>query len=314
MTSIITLTINPSIDVSASVERVVPIHKLRCATVRHDPGGGGINVARVVKRFGADVIAIYPTGGALGELLRHLVDREAVPTLTVPIAEETREDFTILEQSSGRQYRFVLPGPHLTTEEWQTCLNASAALSENSRFVVASGSLPPGVPDDLYSHVAAVAKRSGAKVVIDTSGAPLRAAVDEGVYLIKPSLREFRELTCRQLEREPDCIATCRSLIESGQVEIIALTLSDEGALLVTRDRVLRARAVPVPARPVSVVGAGDSFLGAMIWSLDRGHALDEAFRYGAAAGSAALLRPGTGLCLREDVERLLRDVQLEAI
>jgi 6-phosphofructokinase 2 len=314
MTSIITLTINPSIDVSASVECVAPIHKLRCATVRHDPGGGGVNVARVMKRFGADVIGIYPAGGALGELLRHLIDREAVPTLIVPIAEETRQNFNILEQSSARQYRFVLPGPRLTTEEWQTCLNASASLSEGSRFMVASGSLPPGVPSDFYSRVAVVAKRSGAKVVIDTSGAPLRAAVDAGVYLIKPSLRELRELTHRQLEREPDCIAICRGLIESGQVEIIALTLSDEGALLVTRDRVLRARAIPVPASPVSVVGAGDSFLGAMIWSLDRGHALDEAFRYGAAAGSAALLRPGTGLCRREDVERLLRDVQLEAI
>jgi 6-phosphofructokinase 2 len=267
-----------------------------------------------MKRFGADVIAIYPAGGVLGELLRHLVDQEDVPALTVPIAEETREDFTVLEQSSARQYRFVLPGPHLTTEEWQTCLNASASLAESSRFVVASGSLPPGVPDDFYGRVAAVAKRSGAKVVIDTSGAPLRAAVNEGVYLIKPSLREFRELTGQPLERDPDCIATCRRLIDSGRVEIIALTLSDEGALLVTRDRVLRARTVPVPARPVSVVGAGDSFLGAMIWSLDRGQALDDAFRYGAAAGSAALLRPGTGLCRREDVERLLRDVQIEAI
>lgn len=312
MTSIITLTINPSIDVSASVEHVAPIHKLRCATVRYDPGGGGVNVARVLRRFGADVIAIYTTGGTLGELLRHLVDREAIPALTIPISEETRENFTILERSSARQYRFVVPGPCLGTEEWQTCLDAFASLSERSSFVVASGSLPPGVPGDFYNQIAVVAKRSGAKAVIDASGASLRAALDAGVYLIKPSLREFRELTSQPLEREPDCIVACRGLIERGQVEIIALTLSNQGALLVSRDRVLRAQAIPI--RPISVVGAGDSFLAAMIWSLERGHALDEAFRYGVAAGSASLLMPGTELCKRDDVERLLREVELDAI
>lgn len=312
MTSIITLTVNPSIDVLASVQQVGPIHKLRCTDARRDPGGGGINVARVIKRFGADVIAVYPTGGALGELLRHLVEREAIPALTVPIAEETREDFTILEQTSGQQYRFVLPGPHLTDRESQLCLNAVASVSEGSRFIVASGSLPPGVPDDFYSQMAAVAKRSGTKVVIDSSGAPLKAALDAGVYLIKPSLREFRNLMGEPLESESDWIAACRGLIGHGRVEIVALTLGERGALLVTRDRLLRARALPV--KPVSVVGAGDSFLGAMVWSLERGHALEDAFRHGVAAGSAALLMPGTELCRREDVERLLSAVALESI
>jgi 6-phosphofructokinase 2 len=310
MTSIITLTINPSIDVSTSVDEVTPIHKLRCAAVRRDPGGGGINAARVIKRFGADVIAIYPTGGALGELLRHLVDREEIPTLTVSIAEETREDFTILEESSGGQYRFVLSGPHLTTQEWQGCLNAFASLAEGSRFVVGSGSLPPGVPD-FYSQIAAVAKPSATKIVIDSSGAALKAALDAGVYLIKPSLREFRGLMGEPLESERDWIAASRSLIARGQ-EIVALTLGDQGALLVTPDHLLRARAVPI--KPVSAVGAGDSFLGAMVWSLERGNALEDAFRYGVAAGSAALLMPGTALCRREDVERLLHQVEVVAI
>lgn len=312
MTSIITLTINPAIDVFTSVEKVAPNHKLRCADVRRDPGGGGINAARVMRRFGADVIAVYPTGGALGELLRHLIDCEAIPTLTIPIAGETREDFTMLETSSGRQYRFVLPGPRLTTEEWQRCLEAFASLAKGARFAVGSGSLPPGVPEDFYSRIAAVAKRSGTKIVIDSSGPALKAAVEAGVYLIKPSLREFRSLIGEPLESEQDCIAASRSLVARGQVEIVALTLGEQGALLVTHDRVLRARAVPI--KPVSIVGAGDSFLGGMVWSLERGDALEDAFRYGVAAGSAALLMPGTELSRREDVERLLAEVEVTAI
>src|SRR5271165_4184336 len=118
MADIVTLTINPSIDLSVSVERVEPFHKLRCADGRRDPGGGGINAARVMKRLGADVTALYPIGGMLGQLLRRLLDQEGVPGLTIPVAEETREDLTVIEHATGFQYRFVLPGPHLTEKEW----------------------------------------------------------------------------------------------------------------------------------------------------------------------------------------------------
>ena len=312
MADIVTLTVNPSIDVSASVERVAPFHKLRCIAERRDPGGGGINVARVMKRLGADVTAIYPTGGALGQLLRRLVDQEGVPGLTTPVLGETREDFTVIEQSTGREYRFVLPGPRLSEQEWRACLDAFSSLDQRVRFVVASGSLPPGVPDDFYGRIAHTAKQAGKKLVIDTSGPPLKAALQAGVYFVKPSLREFKILMGESLESQADRITACRSLIDNGQVEIVALTLGDQGALLVTHDRALRARALPI--KLVSVVGAGDSFLAAMVWSLACGHSLETAFRYGVAAGSAALLMPGTELCRREDVERLVNDVELQAI
>ncbi len=314
MADVVTLTMNPSIDLSVSVERVLPFHKLRCAAGRRDPGGGGINVARVVKRLGADVTAIYPTGGTIGQLLRHLVDEEGIPALTTPIAGETREDFTVLEQSTGAQYRFVLPGPHVAEQEWCVCLGIIAALNSRTRFVVGSGSLPPGVPDDFYGRVAQLAKQGPRKIVIDSSGPALRAALAAGVYLIKPSLNEFRGLMGADtpLETEADWISACRRLVDRGQVEVVALTLGDRGALLVTRDRVLRAQALAI--KPVSVVGAGDSFLGAMTWSLAAGHAIETAFRYGVAAGSAALLMPGTELCQREDVERLASDVRVQMI
>jgi len=232
--------------------------------------------------------------------------------LTTPVLGETREDFTVIEQSTGRQYRFVLPGPRLSEQEWRACLDAFSSLDQRVRFVVGSGSLPPGVPDDFYGRIAHTAKQAGKKLVIDTSGPPLKAALQAGVYFVKPSLREFKILMGESLESQADRITACRSLIDNGQVEIVALTLGDQGALLVTHDRALRARALPI--KLVSVVGAGDSFLAAMVWSLACGHSLETAFRYGVAAGSAALLMPGTELCRREDVERLVNDVELQAI
>ncbi len=315
MADIVTVTINPSIDVSTSIEQLVPIHKLRCTSARRDPGGGGINVARVVKRFGADVTAMYAMGGTLGQLLRHLLDQEGIPGLPVPISEETREDFTVFEEVSGRQYRFILPGPRLSEREWRAYLDtfaSHASREQGTRFVVASGSLPPGVPGDFYGRIARTTKQAGAKMIVDTSGPPLKAALEAGVYIVKPSLREFRELMVAPLESERDQVTACRSIIGSGRAEMVALTLGDQGALLVTRDQVLRAQAVPI--KPVSVVGAGDSFLGAMICSIASGHSIEDAFRYGIAAGSAALLMPGTELCRRDDAERLAGEVKVQAI
>jgi len=312
MADIVTLTMNPAIDLSVSVERVTAFHKLRVANERRDPGGGGINVARVIKRLGGDVTAMFPVGGALGQLLRRLMDNEDIPALTTVIAAETREDFTVLERATGAQYRFVLPGPLVAENEWRGCLDVFSAMEGDARFVIASGSLPPGVPDDFYARVVQAAKQKDRKIVIDTSGLPLQAALAAGIYLVKPNLNEFRQLMRERLETEAAQIKACRTLIDNRQAEIVALTLGERGALLVAGDLVLRAKALPI--KPVSVVGAGDSFLGAMIWSLSRGHALDLAFRYALAAASAALLMPGTELGQKNDIERLVNDVQIEPL
>jgi len=312
MADIVTLTMNPAIDLSVSVEVVAAFHKLRAANERRDPGGGGINVARVIKRLGGDVTAMFPAGGTLGQLLRRLVDSEGIPALTTAIAGETREDFTVLERPTGAQYRFVLPGPLLAENEWRGCLSAFGALEKDARFVVGSGSLPPGVPDDFYARVVQAAKHGGRKIVIDTSGPPLQGALSAGIYLVKPNLNEFRLLMREELETEAAQIKACRTLINDRRAEIVALTLGERGALLVARDLVLRAKTLPI--KPVSVVGAGDSFLGAMIWSLAREHTLDLAFRYAVAAGSAALLMPGTELGQKADIERLVSDVEVQAV
>ncbi len=309
MHAIFTLTMNPALDVSTSVDQITPTQKMRCTAARQDPGGGGINVARVIARLGHDVAAIYPVGGPTGARLRELVTREGIHGVTIELSEETRQSFTVLEKSSGKEYRFVLPGPTLSKAELHHSLEILRSFSAQPGFIVMSGSLPQGAPDDFYAQVARIWKELGARVVVDTSGLPLQAALQAGVYLVKPNLRELRELTSAPLLDLEAQFSACRELIEKRQAEIVALTLGDQGALLVTRDRTLRAQ--PVPIQPVSSVGAGDSFVGAIVWALAGELSLEDAFRYAMAAGSAALLTPGTELCKKEDIERLYRDVHL---
>lgn len=312
MADVITLTPNPAIDLSTSVDRVVPIRKLRCSAEKRDPGGGGVNVARVVKRLGGDVEAILPIGGFTGQLLRRLIDDEGIPNRVIAAEAETREDFSVSELSTAQQYRFVLPGLPLREAEWRGCLDALAASAPRPKFVVGSGSLPPGVPDDFYAQAAAIAHGLGAKFFLDTSGAPLVGAIERGLYLIKPNLREMAELAGVEMATESDWLAAARRIVEAGKVEVVALSLGHLGALLVTRDRALRAQ--PLPIKPVSAVGAGDSFLGAMAFSLARGDSLADAFRLGMAAGSAALIHAGTELGRPADTYRLLSQVRIEAV
>jgi 6-phosphofructokinase 2 len=311
MTDIVTVTPNPAVDLSTSVERVVPVSKLRGTSQRRDPGGGGINVARVVKRLGGEVSALYPVGGVTGDLLRRLLDKEGVPSQTFAIAEETREDFFVSEISTGRPFRFILPGPRLNDEEWQECLRLLSRIKPFPRFVVASGSLPGGVPDDFYARLTRIAKQRGARMILDTSGPALALAVAEGVDLIKPNLREMRELAGHEPSDAGEWEAAAKALVHGGKVAIVALTMGHLGAVLVTRDQVLRAE--PLPITPVGAVGAGDSFLGALLWQLASGGDLEESFRHAVAAGAAALLNPGTELCRPADVERLAQRVIVKA-
>jgi 6-phosphofructokinase 2 len=312
MTDIVTLTMNPAVDLSTSVDKVVAVHKLRCSPAIRDPGGGGINVARVATRLGADVKALYPRGGETGSLLRRLIDAEGIASLVVHVAGQTREDMTVLEEETGEQFRFVFPGPELSEAEWRECLAAIAALASHPAIFVASGSLPPGVPADFYAQAARTATARGAKVIVDASGPALEAALGQDVFLIKPNLRELRHMVGQPLDDEESWLAACRKLVDAGRTEIVALSLGHLGALFVTGEGAWRAPALDV--KLVSAVGAGDSFVGGLAWSLASGHDLEEAFRYGLAAGSAALLTPGTELCRREDVERLHAQTELKRL
>lgn len=308
MPALITLTLNPALDLATTTDHVAPTHKLRCGPVQRFAGGGGINVARVLHRLGADVYAWALAGGAAGTQVRQLLAAEGVPTLLQPISGDTRENFSVVETTTSQEFRFVLPGPTLQPAEWQACLDALATHTPPPRWLIASGSLPPGTPDDFYAQLARAASGRGVRVAVDTSGPPLAAALQAGVALVKPSLRELRDVMQQPLEHAADWCTAAQSLVHSGAADIVALSVGEQGAVLATREGVWQAPALNVPATS-GTTGAGDCFLATLVWALDRGDAPAEALRWGVAAGAAALLHPGTTLAQADDVRRLVRSV-----
>jgi 6-phosphofructokinase 2 len=306
MTDILTITLNPALDVLTTIDKVNDTHKMRCGAVLKHPGGGGVNVARVLHRLGANCVAVYLAGGVTGERHHQLMIAEKVRCHVIPIAEETRESFSVHETSSGNDFRFVLPGPSISAAEYEALFDY-VAQHMPKKFLVISGGLAPGVPNNFYARLASLAKQHGVRVVLDTNGPALAETLKVGVYLFKPSLRELRDLTGQDLPDEESQVAAAQQLIESGQAEIVAVSLGADGAIVVSAHERWRASAIRVDVQ--TTIGAGDSFVAGMVWALSRDEGLVRAFQYGMASGAAALLAPGTGLCKATDVHRLLPSV-----
>lgn len=303
---IVTLAMNPALDVTIDADIVRHTDKVRCEGARYDPGGGGVNVARFVRALGESVTAVYPAGGPTGAMVSELVDRAHVPARRVPIANATRESFTVNERSTGNQFRFVFPGPRLDPAEQDRCLGELASAAASAEFVVASGSLPPGVPADFFERVAGLCRELGVLLILDTWGGGLRH-VKSGVFVMKPSVRELRECVGLPLETESEQLAAAQGLIERGVTQVVVVSLGAEGALLVTPHDGYRFP--PLPVQAVSSVGAGDAMVAGMTVGLTRAWPLVESVRFGIAAATAKLLMPGTAACTRADVERFFEVV-----
>jgi 6-phosphofructokinase 2 len=302
MKPILTLTLNPTIDGAAEADVVRPIHKVRTRNERFDPGGGGVNVARVVTELGGAAFALYMAGGATGGVLDALLREHKLPARRIDIEGATRISHSVYETSTGLEYRFVPEGPEVSEPEWRTFLGAVE--SADFDYLVASGSLPRGAPVDFYARVSAIVRKRGARMTLDTSGEALKAAlVEGGLHMIKPSLNEFEALTGRETQAPGALEEAGAELVARGGVDVLAVTLGQDGAVLIDKADALRMPALKVKA--LSAVGAGDSFVAAMSLWLARGASSREAFLWGMAAGTAAVLTPGTQMCKRADVERL---------
>jgi 6-phosphofructokinase 2 len=302
-----TVTANPAIDVSTRVASIVAERKLRCGPPVFQPGGGGINVARAIRRLGGEVQAVFPSGGPAGRLLEELMAEEGVTSRVIPIAGRVRENLNVLESETGRQFRFVLPGPELSESECARLFDAVARLEPFPDYLVASGSLPPGAPEDLYARLARLTRERGGRLVLDASGPALARALDEGVYLCKPSLREFGEWTGEPAGDEAAWRRRARRVVEEGSCEVLVVSLGAAGVLWTTRDEQERLTSPAVPV--ASSVGAGDSLVAGIVFSLCRGRSVRDAMRLGVAAAAATVMTSGTSLFRREDADRLLAAV-----
>ncbi len=308
MQPIITLTLNPSVDKNASVDHVVAERKLRCSAPSYEPGGGGINAARAIRKLGGVASALYLAGGPAGETLRQLLAEEGIEQHVVPTKGWTRENFIAYESATHLQYRFGMLGPVVQEAEWRHSLEMLAAVDPAPAYVVVSGSLPPGVPENFCARVVRHARRWGGHVIVDTSGAALRAALRERAHLIKPNVGELAALVGHPIAGEAELEAIAMQLVNEERCEMAMVSLGAGGALLATADGPRRLRAPVVPIQ--SKVGAGDSMVAGLALMLARGRPVVEAAQFAVAAGAAAVMTPGTELCRRADAERLFEQMQ----
>lgn len=312
MDRVVTVTMNPAVDASSSTDRVAADEKLRCDPLEREPGGGGLNVARAIGKLGGEALALYTRGGTMGRLLGELLDAEPLRHEPLEIGGATRENVTIREagrdSGSGRQYRFVMPGPELERSEWEAVLERVTSLDPPPAYLVASGSLPGGAPDDFFARLGDVARERGARFVLDTSGDALRQALSSSVYLLKPNLRELGQIAGRDVSEDPEQEEAATAIVQDRKAEVVVVSLGAGGVLLVTDGFSERIPAPTVPIR--SKVGAGDSTVAGMVLALARGRDIHEAVRFGVAAGAAAVMTPGSELCRREDTERLYERVK----
>jgi len=311
-TGIATLTLNPALDLQTAVDVVEPENKLRCDAPRQDAGGGGVNVARVIRRLGGRAPCLLPLGGPAGQALQSRLAAEGLEALVVPIAGETRQSFTVLDRSRQAEFRFVLPGPRLSAREVSALEQALERLDPRPGVLVLSGSLPPGFPPARLSRLAARLRRRGVRLALDASGEGLKAGLEAGVWMVKPNRKELGDCLGRELPDRDAQLAAARGLVAAGRAQWVALSLGQDGALLVGKGFAAYSPALPIT--PVSTVGAGDSFLAGLSWELSRGAAPEAALATAVAAASATLLSPGSGMARRTDIRRLRPQVKVEIL
>lgn len=297
------MTINPAVDKSTTVEKMIPEKKLRCGVPVIEAGGGGINVSKAICELEGETLAIFPAGGANGALLQQLLSDRKVPYKAIQVAAETRENMTVTDLSVNAQYRFVMPGNVLNAAETDACIREVVTFQPLPQIIVASGSLPPGAPADFFMRLARIAKEKGARLIIDTSGEPLQKAAREGVYLLKPNLSELCSLVGKEYLQLDEVADAARRVVSMGYCEILVASMGPAGALLISKDQELR---VPAPiVKKVSTVGAGDSMVAGIAYMLEQQQNLLEVLRFGVACGTAATMGLGTRLFEKGDAMRL---------
>jgi len=306
MQSILTITFSPCIDKSFSVPELLAEKKLRSSIPKTEPGGGGINVARVLTRLGANAIALYPSGGYTGQALDELIAKEQILAIPVKTKNETRENLIVLEKSTNRQFRFTMPATSLTVKEVVRILERIERLKKLD-FIVVSGSLPPGITPQLFSRINIVARKKKARLIVDTSGEMLKHAVDQGVYLIKPNVFELACLSGKESLSADEIVCEARRIIKTKKCKIIVVSMGAGGAMLVTKDKEILI--IPPTVEIKSTVGAGDSMVAGIVFALSRDKNIETAVQYGVACGTATTLNSGTELCHVDDVERLFKQI-----
>ena len=312
-TPIVTLTLNPALDLASDLLALIPDTKLRCTVPSLDPGGGGLNVSRAIAALGGESLALVALGGLTGDRLAGLIRDEGVPFLSMTAPGESRQSLTVTETSTGRQYRFMLPGPIWTAQDQERVFALLRASARPGAFGVISGSQPPGVPVDFPASLAQA--MPGLQVVLDTSGPALAQAVAHPIpnlVILRMDGDEAETLAGRQLISRSDTADFAAGLVARGVAQMVVVARGADGSVLVDKDRRIFAKAAKVKVK--STVGAGDSFVAGLVLSLAKGESPETALAWGTAAASAAVMSDATQLCKKADVLRLLPECVISDI
>jgi 6-phosphofructokinase 2 len=302
MEKVLTITLNPAIDVSTNIPFLLPGKKLRCSAPVFEPGGGGVNVSRVLHRMGYASTAMFMAGGYTGTFFTDLVKKEGIETLVVPVEGSTRQNLIAHDSSNDLQYRFGMPGPTILETEWRHCLDLLKQ-AKDFAYTVISGSNPTGLSPDFYGEAADIVKAKGSRLILDTSGEALKHALQEGVYLAKPNLGELSQLAGGGELDAKAVVEAARVVINEGHAEILVVSMGAAGAMLITAKEHYHE---PAPAiRIKSTVGAGDSMVAGIIIGMQKDLSWKNVLKYGVAAGTAATINAGSGLCTRETLEKI---------
>lgn len=298
---ILTITLNPCIDKSTKAAALKPESKLRCTEVINEPGGGGINVSKALQKLQTASTALFPAGGHNGNMLCTLLDKQEIVYNAVDTKVETRENWVVLDEATNSQYRFTFPGREVEDAAITTLVEQIENFSP--AFVIASGSLPPGLPDYFYGLIVKKAKSAGAKCIVDTSGPALQALKGKGAYLIKPNVGELCKMLQLDWLAKDEVPAAAQQVIADGYAALVAVSMGAEGAWLVSANDKYFATAPKVEKK--STVGAGDSMVAGITYMLLQNKPLKKVIQFGVACGSAATMNEGTQLFNTNDAERL---------
>jgi len=305
---IATITLNPSLDITITVDGLRVDETNRWTSSRLYAGGKGIDVSRAIREMGGRAVAYGFIGGSPGRQVEIMLDAEAVPFSFTPIELETRTNFIITDTKTSQQTRIDAPGPRISKKEFDRFHRKIMHIQPQPDLVVVGGSVPPGLPANIYYDVIGEAWGFKVRSILDSEGQWLEEGIKAKPYLVKPNVHEAERLLKRELLTEEAVIDAARDIVEMG-VEVAVISRGKDGLIAATKKSVLKA--VPPEVKVRSALGAGDCSIAGLALKIVNGVPLIEACRLAVAMGTAAALTPGNQLCRRADVERLLPEIKL---
>ena len=303
---IYTVTLNPALDKEYHVAELLPNAVLRAASVKVDFGGKGFNIVRMLTALGSPCLALGFIGGHTGQVLREGLEGIGIPTDFVQVEEETRTNISIVNDKDSTYYKVNEAGPRVSEREVEALLRKVEGLVRPDDWWVLAGSLPRGVPSDIYARLIKLIRLSGAWAALDSSGEAFRLGCAAGPFLVKPNLEEIAQITAVDVA---DAAGISRAVNSVHKLGVQNILLSAGGEKSICSDGMRMWSGKPPHIEEKNPTGAGDAMLGAVIDQLSRGTPLNEAYRWGLAAGSAAAALPGTGMPARAQVQALIKQV-----